>query len=188
MKQRSMLVPVLLAMLLVAGTALAGPEERAAGRCGQCEMHGAGGAGVGKHGRGLGPDLTDEQRQTISELRMAHLKKVRPMETEVELKQMELGALWRADELDGKAIIAKVKEIAELRTKIQIARVQHRIDAYNQLTPEQRAKAGRFRGMKGMRRCGRGRLRGPRPMGMPGPQGPRPESGCCPPAPPPEGD
>ena len=160
MKKRWIAVPVVLVALVFAGTALAEPEEKAAGACESCQHGGAHGKGEGMRRGGRGLDLTDEQQEKMDELRMAHLKQVRPLETDVELKEMELDVLWRAEKLSSKAIVAKVKEISALRTKIQVARVQHRLDRFGKLTPEQQEKARKMLGRKGGRGMGRGRRMG----------------------------
>ncbi|NPV14767.1 Spy/CpxP family protein refolding chaperone [candidate division WOR-3 bacterium] len=105
------------------------------------------------------PELTDAQREQIQNLRIKHLKEVMPMETELKIKDLELAMLWQAEKFDAKQIIAKVKEINELRNKLELARVNHQIEIYNLLTPEQR-KA--FRPGMGM---GRGMMRGRGGMG-----------------------
>jgi len=103
------------------------------------------------------PMLTDQQQEKMDQLRLNHLKEVMPLETDLEIKGMELEALWRADSPDGKKIVAKVKEIAAVRTQLEVSRVSQRLATWNVLTPEQRAQARKFMGrpMPGM---GRGRM------------------------------
>ncbi len=84
------------------------------------------------------PELTDKQREQIRELRIRHLREIMPMETEIQIKEMELDALWQVEKFDAQGIVAKVKEIGELRTKLELARVNHQIEIYKMLTPEQR--------------------------------------------------
>ncbi|MEO0085257.1 MAG: periplasmic heavy metal sensor [candidate division WOR-3 bacterium] len=109
------------------------------------------------------PQLSEEQQQQMDNLRLAHLKEVLPLETDLEIKQMELGALWRAEKLDAAKVVAKVKEINELRNRLELARVNHVIARYNVLTPEQRKQAQPFFGMgegRGRMRRAMGRMRG----------------------------
>ena len=47
----------------------------------------------------------------------------------------------RAEELDAKKIIAKVKEISGLRQKLQVAKVEQKLNMYKVLTTEQRKHA-----------------------------------------------
>lgn len=105
------------------------------------------------------PGLTDAQREQIQSLRIKHLKEVMPLETDLRIKNLELAMLWQAAKLDAKQIVAKVKEINELRNKLELARVNHQIEIYNLLTPEQRKV---FRPGIGM---GRGMMRGRGGMG-----------------------
>ncbi len=106
------------------------------------------------------PNLTDAQKEQIQTLRIKHLKEALPIETDIKVKELELGALWQVDKLDTKAIVAKVKEIADLRTKLELAKVNHRIEIYKILTPEQRKMLGREFGLgRGMRQRMQKRLR-----------------------------
>lgn len=94
------------------------------------------------------PNLTDGQREQIQALRIKHLKEILPIETEVRIKEIELDLLWQAEKFDAKQIIAKVKEIGELKNKLELARVNQRIEIYKILTPEQRKALRRGLGMK----------------------------------------
>ena len=142
------------------------------------------------------PDMTPEQLEKLDVLRAAHLKEMSPLRTDLQLKEIELEALWRADEPDAKKIIAKVKEIGGVREKMEIARINHQFDMRKLMTPEQRKamkKMGMGRGMmgKGMGRGMRGMKCGPMggcPMGgegcgmqggnqCGGPQGPMGQGG-----------
>jgi Spy/CpxP family protein refolding chaperone len=100
------------------------------------------------------PAMTPEQLDKMDALRIAHLKEVLPLQTDLQIKEMELAALWRADKLDAKKIVAKVREISDARGKLELAKVNHRIDMYNLMTPEQRKamRPGMMgpRGMRGM--------------------------------------
>jgi Spy/CpxP family protein refolding chaperone len=111
------------------------------------------------------PDMTPEQLEKIDALRAAHLKEMSPLRTDLQIKELELGALWRADEPDAKKIVAKVKEIGDIREKMEIARINHQFDMRKLMTPEQRKAMkgmGMGRGMmgKGMGRGRRGMMRG----------------------------
>ena len=122
------------------------------------------------------PDLTPDQLDKMDALRVAHMKTVLPIRTDIRVAEIELDALWRADKLDHKKIIAKVTEIGGLRQKLELAMVNHRIDTYNLLTPDQqkavrKMRLGRGRGMT--RGQGRGMRGGMKGTGAPGPEGPR---------------
>ena len=138
------------------------------------------------------PDLTPDQQDKMDALRAAHLKEMMPLRTDLQLKQIELEALWRADEPDAKKIVAKVKEIGGIREKMEVARINHMFDCRKLMTPEQlkaMKKMGMGRGMmgKGMGRGMRGQMGGC-PMGgegcgmqggnqCGGPQGPMGQGG-----------
>ncbi|UCG44009.1 MAG: Spy/CpxP family protein refolding chaperone [candidate division WOR-3 bacterium] len=159
---------LIVAVVVIAGLSLTSlayaQPERAGGQ--RCAGHKGKGSGM------MGLDLTGEQHKKIDDLKMKHIKEVMPLKTDLRIKQMELGALWRADELDEKKIIAKVKEISGLREKLQVAKVEQRLNMYKVLTPEQRNQARKFM----MGRRGMGRMFGHGRRGMGGMRGP----GCCP--------
>lgn len=117
--------------------------------------------------------LTKEQHDQIDKLRLDHLKEMMPLETDLKVKELELGALWRADELNAKAIVAKVKEISSARGQLELARVNHRLAMYKVFTPEQRQMAQRFLGRFGFGQGRRGMRGGHGMMGEPGMMGGR---------------
>lgn len=152
------------ALVLAAGALTAGwlhaqpaASDAPAPQPGDCPRH------MGAAGPMMMPELSDEQLQKMDNLRIAHLKEVLPLRTDLEIREMELAALWRAEKLDAAKVVAKVKEISELRGRLELARVNHAIARYNVLTPEQRKQARPFPGMgegrRGMRR-GMGRMGG----------------------------
>jgi len=111
------------------------------------------------------PDMTPDQLAKIDALREAHLKDVLPLRTDLQVKEIELQALWRADEPDAKKILAKVKEIGDVREKMEAARITLMFDCRKLMTPEQlkaMKKMGVGRGMmgRGMGRGMRGMMRG----------------------------
>ena len=151
-------------------------------------MRGAGSAMAERPGRqgmpGI-PDLTPEQMDKMDAMRVSHMKTVLPIRTDIQVAEIELDALWRADKLDSKKIVAKVNEIGGLRQKLELAMVNHRIDVYNLMTPDQRKAMremhmGRGRGMmRGQGRgMGRGMKGGMKGAGAPGPMGQRDSQNC----------
>jgi Spy/CpxP family protein refolding chaperone len=186
---RSRTLAALMILALAGGFAFAQPaaaEPQPAARmqagmpCGMPGMQGL------MAGPGM-PDMTPEQLEKVDALRAAHIKEMAPLHADLQVKEIELDALWRADEPDAKKIVAKVKEIGDLREKIEIARINHQFDMRKLMTPEQR-KAMKKMGMhpgrmgRGMGRGMRGMMRGPG-CGMQGggmcggPQGPMDQGG-----------
>jgi Spy/CpxP family protein refolding chaperone len=141
--------PALAALAFIAGITLAqpGPGCTGGGQCQQMKV-------IKKVEMQAMPEMTPEQLDKMDALRMSHIKEMMPLKTDLRIKEMELAALWRAEKLDAKKIVAKVKELSDLRGKMQLAKVNHHLDVYNQLTPEQR-KAWRPPMMGG-----RGKMRG----------------------------
>jgi Spy/CpxP family protein refolding chaperone len=190
MKHRTLAALTVLA--LAAGFALAqpGPGTAAPGATAKAQTPMAKGM-RGMQGPAM-PDMTPEQQEKIDALRVAQVKQMAPMRADLRVKEIELDALWRAEEPDAKKIIAKVKEIGDIKEKIEVARINHQFEVRKLLTPEQR-KAMRSMGMRpgmmgrGMRRGMRGMMRGQMggcSMGgeCGGPQGPKGQGGSqgCP--------
>jgi Spy/CpxP family protein refolding chaperone len=84
------------------------------------------------------PELTADQMSKMSAQRISHLKEAGPIKTDIAVKQMELAGLWRAENVDAKAITAKVTEINALKARLELAKANNMIAMYNILTPEQR--------------------------------------------------
>lgn len=136
-------VAIAILMLLVSGTAAFAqmhegcPRNKAMGQPALApkDVPGPGPMPMGMMGI---PDLTPQQLDKIDDLRIEHIKEIAGFRTDLQLRQIELARLWRADKLDGNKLVAKIREINELRGKIQVAKVNHHLAIYNLLTPEQR--------------------------------------------------
>lgn len=156
MNRTNSLALALAALLLVSGAAYA-----QAAPCGGCKGQKAPGQPGPKAMGMMGiSSLTTEQQNQIDDLRAGHIKDIAGIRTDIEIKQLELARLWRADKLDGGKIVAKVKELGELRSKLQVAKVNHHLAIYKLLTPEQQKEfrppmMGMGRGMGGGRGMGR---------------------------------
>ncbi len=100
------------------------------------------------------PDLIDTQQEQLQALQLKHLREILPIENEIQLKKLELIGLWQGEKLEAQKIIAKVKELSELKSKLALARVNHQLEIYKILTPEQRKSFLPFLGIED----------GPRPM------------------------
>jgi Spy/CpxP family protein refolding chaperone len=98
------------------------------------------------------PEMTNEQLDKMDAQRIVHLRTVGPIETDLAVKQFELAALWRAENLDVKKIIAKVNEISALKAKLDAAMADNMIAMHSILTPEQRKsmRSGMCGKMQGM--------------------------------------
>ncbi|MCU0560717.1 MAG: Spy/CpxP family protein refolding chaperone [Desulfobacterales bacterium] len=144
-------------LVLMASWAMAGP-----------------GSGWGGRGMGLGCDgpaaqalnLTPEQSQKIQELRQSRYDEMAALREEMAEKRAELQMLWAAPEPDQAQILAKQRELLELRGLFQEKATQHQFALRGILTPEQLAKMpGKGFGMGGGRDCGKGPGMGGRMQG-----------------------
>ena len=133
------------ALVLVAAMAVAQP----AAPYGQGKMPmGMPGMMMGTGDMSKMPQLTADQWAKMDAARMDYLRTVGTIQTDLAVKKLELAALWRADDIDSKKIMAKVNEISSVKAKLGTAKTDHLIAMYNILTPDQR-KSMRM-GMHGM--------------------------------------
>lgn len=102
-------------------------------------------------GYGMGPNalaklnLTDEQVAKTQTLREAHLRETIPPRNQLFSKRAELRLLWTQTSPDQEKIIAKQKEINELRGQLQEKATRYRLEFHKILTPEQQARLMAYR-------------------------------------------
>ncbi|MGD0276485.1 MAG: Spy/CpxP family protein refolding chaperone [Syntrophales bacterium] len=134
MKKISMTVlAVMLGFAMVALVFAYGPERSMGSGGGPCIY----GGGFGNE-RGL--NLTSEQHAKIDQLRIAHMKDVKPLVDQMFIKHGDLRQLWLEKEPNEGKIIALQKEIQGLRDKLQDKLTTYRFAVLKLLTPEQKTK------------------------------------------------
>lgn len=120
-------------------------------------MHGRhGGQGMhGRHGGGrLGMmlhqlDLTDAQQKRIQELHEAQARKNIQARADLEIAQMDLHKLMRAETLNRRSIEAQIDKIGSMRTALKKAQVGVMLDVHGLLTDEQKTQLKELRQNKG---------------------------------------
>ena len=124
-------------------------------------------------------NLTPEQKTKFAELQEKQWKDTVTLRNEMQTKRLELRTLWSAPNPDKDKILAKQKEMNELRGKLQAKATDFRLETRKILTPEQAAQVGTFGpGMGFGGPCGRG-MGGGWKMGRGGFGGPCDGSGPC---------
>ena len=111
-----------------------------------------------------GLNLTADQKTKIDDLRISHLKDVKPLMDKIFILRGDLRLLWLEKNPDQAKITAVQKEIRTIRGQIDDKRTAYQLEILKILTPEQQA---RFK-----ESCARGDFGGHR-HGM-GPGGPGP--------------
>ncbi|GEM_PF-668125 len=106
--------------------------------------------------------LTDAQKKELQQIRFDAQKQAIAQRAKIATAGLELRQLLRAESPDKSAIEKKIKELSDLRTQAQLARIDHLFAARKVLTPEQqklvRERIGQFLDhrqmgrMQGMRR------------------------------------
>jgi Spy/CpxP family protein refolding chaperone len=84
--------------------------------------------------------LTADQSAQIKALRDSFLKETGPLQKELYAKGQELRNLWSSTNPDQAAIIAKQKEISDLRSQLQEKATNLGLEIRKVLTPEQLAQ------------------------------------------------
>ena len=114
--------------------------------------------------------MTLEQQRNFTEQRIQAMKDIAPLMADLRVKQAELQVLWLADAPSEEQLIAKARELGNLRQQIQEKRIQQRLAVMKQLTPEQRRMfqlmgprghgkgMGRTNGLRGMGHMRHGRM------------------------------
>jgi Spy/CpxP family protein refolding chaperone len=119
-------------------------------------------------------NLTTEQKTKLKELQEKHWNETIALRNEMQTRRLELRTLWTVPNPDKNKILAKQKELNELRDKMQAKTTDFRLDMRKILTPEQAAQVG----IQGAG-IGFGRGIGRPWMGRPGPYGgPGRGAGC----------
>ena len=106
------------------------------------------------------PDLTDEQKTKIEDLRTAHMKEMQNFRNQMREKRAHLITLQTADKVDMKAVNSTIDEMTALKNQQMKSNAAHRQEVRNLLTDSQKvyfdAHAGNRGHGKGMGQGRRG--------------------------------
>jgi Spy/CpxP family protein refolding chaperone len=83
-------------------------------------------------------DLSEEQKDQIKEIHLAHIKDVQPLKDEVKINRAKVNALLKNDKPDMKEIVSLVQADGKLLTQIQIKNIEEKIQVRSLLTDEQK--------------------------------------------------
>lgn len=136
----SIVIPAFVIGILISGIAYA--------QCPQMEK----GQGMTKKSEMM-PSFTPAQEKEMMTLHMNLIKETSPIKAELKIKEIELQMLWQEDNLDAEKILAKVKEISNLKASLEEKMVNQKLSMHKILTPEQKKM---MKGMMGMGCCGMG--------------------------------
>jgi Spy/CpxP family protein refolding chaperone len=93
---------------------------------------------IGKYLAAL--NLDDQQKKMIDEIKSRTLKETIRKMADIQVAQIELRDLIKQDPLDMKAVEAKIKQIAAMKSDLGIAHIRALEEIKKILTPEQRKK------------------------------------------------
>ncbi len=85
-------------------------------------------------------DLSPEQRTKVEEVRIETRKKIIPIKSQIELKQIDLHKEMKADNPNKDRILKLSQDIHELEWQIKKLHLEKRLKIHSILTPEQREK------------------------------------------------
>jgi Spy/CpxP family protein refolding chaperone len=83
-------------------------------------------------------NLTEEQEKKIEQLRLAHQELMIKFRSDVELKELEIRKLVSSDNVTRSEMIKLTKEMNALKDEIELARVNHKMDVYDNLDVNQK--------------------------------------------------
>jgi Spy/CpxP family protein refolding chaperone len=130
MIQRTKLLVFFFALLFMTGSVYAmGPGE------------GGPGEGHSAHGPNL-LNLTPEQKTKLQTLRENFRKETVFLRNDINVKRLELKTLWTVPTPDKDKILAKQKELNDLKTQLQMKAIDFRLEARSYLSPDQAAQVG----------------------------------------------
>ena len=98
-------------------------------------------------GQGKGLNLTPEQKAKFQELRRKFIAENAQLIGAVVAKRLELRSLWTDPKADSQAILAKERELRDLKNRMKDKIIQYKLEARSSLTPEQIEKSGAMGGM-----------------------------------------
>jgi Spy/CpxP family protein refolding chaperone len=84
------------------------------------------------------PDMTEQQKEQMEQLRTEHLKIMLPLQNQLQEKKAQLHTLSTAEKVNMNVINKKIEEIGELKIKLMKEREAHCQDIRKLLTEEQR--------------------------------------------------
>ncbi len=87
-------------------------------------------------------NLTPEQKTQLQTLRDNFRKDTVFLRNNIKVKRLELKTLWTVPNPEKDKIVAKQKELNDLRTQLQMKVIDFRLAARGYLTPDQAAQVG----------------------------------------------
>jgi Spy/CpxP family protein refolding chaperone len=139
MKRRIILITVLTIFVLSLSTVYAQSHGKGMGRA---------------HGMGMGimadedfPELTNEQRDQMADLKIAHQKAMIPVRADLKMLRIEMKELMR-DEASQSKMNRKIEEIGALKTEIKKMQLDHRLKMKDVFTDDQIEYLKNHKGMK----------------------------------------
>ena len=122
------------ASLILTASAFAQPGRMHSEGMGKQCMH-------GKEHKGhmsMIPDMTEQQKEQMEELRTEHLKVMLPLKNQLTEKHARLNTLSTVENVDMKKINKTIDEIGEIKTKMMKEHASHRQEIRKLLTEDQR--------------------------------------------------
>ncbi|MCD4794580.1 MAG: Spy/CpxP family protein refolding chaperone [Bacteroidales bacterium] len=84
------------------------------------------------------PDLTEDQKDQIKEMRIMHMKEVMPLKNELNEKEAHLQTISTGENVDLNKVYTVIDEIAEIRVNTAKKRAAFRQEVRKVLTEDQR--------------------------------------------------
>ncbi len=83
-------------------------------------------------------NLTQDQQKKIQELKLAHQEQMIKLRSDAELKELEIRKLIGSDNVSRNEMIKLTKELNAIKNEIEIAKVNYKMDVYDNLDANQK--------------------------------------------------
>jgi Spy/CpxP family protein refolding chaperone len=90
-------------------------------------------------------NLTDEQKNSIEELKIQHQKAMISLKAEMGQKRLEIKEMKLKGNYSREQYVAEVRDLNAIRDKMEIARAEHQMNIYELLNNEQKATWNKMR-------------------------------------------
>lgn len=83
-------------------------------------------------------NLTTEQESKIEALRLTHEEEMINLRNELDLKELEMKKLNSSNNVSRNDVLKLTRELSEIKSKMDIAKAEHRMDVYDLLNSDQK--------------------------------------------------
>ncbi len=83
-------------------------------------------------------NLTDAQQKKIQDLRLANQEQMIKFRSDIQIKELEIRKLKNSDNISRSELTKLTKELSQIKTDMELARINHQMDVYDNLDANQK--------------------------------------------------